>query len=80
MILSHISYTPITGFTTAELGCEKGNNAYSMINKFESPVSNEYIKLFNSLWKSDKMEDVTDKVIESISMAYKENPLPLSIL
>lgn len=74
MNIDDISYTPITGFTTAELGCEKGNNAYSMINKFESPVSNEYIKLFNSLWKSDKMEDVTDKVIESISMAYKENP------
>lgn len=73
MNVDDISYMPITGFTTAELGCEKGNNAYSMINKFESPFSNEYIKLFNSLWNSDKMEDVTDKVIENISAAYKEN-------
>lgn len=73
MSVDDISYMPITGFTTAELGCEKGNNAYSMINKFESPFSNEYIKLFNSLWNSDKMEDVTDKVIENISAAYKEN-------
>ena len=73
MNVDDISYMPITGFTTAELGCEKGNNAYSMINKFEAPFSNEYIKLFNSLWNSDKMEDVTDKVIENISAAYKEN-------
>ena len=73
MNIDDISYMPITGFTTAELGCEKGNNAYSMINKFESPFSNEYIKLFNSLWNSDKMEDVTDKVIENISAAYREN-------
>ena len=73
MTVDDIAYMPITGFTTAELGCEKGNNAYSMINKFESPFSNEYIKLFNSLWDSDKMEDVTDKVIENISAAYKEN-------
>lgn len=73
MNVDGISYMPITGFTTTELGCEKGNNAYSMINKFESPISNEYIKLFNSLWNSDKMEDVTDKVIDNISAAYKEN-------
>ena len=73
MNVDDISYMPITGFTTAELGCEKGNNAYSMINKFESPVSNEYSKLFNSLWNSDKLEDVTDKVIENISAAYNEN-------
>lgn len=73
MNVDDISYMPITGFTTADLGCEKGNNAYSMINKFESPFSNEYIKLFNSLWNSDKLEDVTDKVIENISAAYNEN-------
>ena len=73
MNVNGISYMPITGFTTAELGTEKGNNAYSMINKFEAPFSNEYINLFNSLWNSDKLEDVTEKVIENISAAYNEN-------
>lgn len=34
MNVDDTSYMPITGFTTAELGTEKGNNAYSMINKF----------------------------------------------
>ena len=27
------SYMPIAGFTTVELGCERGNNAYTMVNK-----------------------------------------------
>ena len=73
MNVDEISYMPITGFTTAELGCEKGNNAYSMIAKIEAPFSIENIKLFNSLWTSDKLEDVTDKVVENISAAYNEN-------
>ena len=73
MNVDDISYMPITGFTTEELGTEKGNNAYSMINKFEAPFSSEYIKLFDSLWNSEKMEDVTEKVIENISAAYNEN-------
>lgn len=30
---------PIQGFTTVDLGCERGNNAYTMINKFEAPFS-----------------------------------------
>ena len=81
MNVDDISYMPITGFTTADLGCEKGNNAYSMINKFESPFSNEYIKLFNSLWNSDKLEDVTDKFrndLQNNSIAeFKQELKPL---
>ena len=33
------AYMPITGFTTVELGCERGDNAYTMINKFEWRLS-----------------------------------------
>lgn len=73
MNVDDTAYMPITGFTTAELGCEKGNNAYSMINKINAPISNEYISLFNNLWNSDSMEDVTEQVIDSISAAYNEN-------
>jgi hypothetical protein len=68
------TYLPINGFTTVDLGCEKGNNTYNMVNKFEAPFSNEYIKLFNNLWNDkDKLNDVTEQVIESISSVYKEN-------
>ena len=35
--LDNTRYAPITGFTTVELGCEKGNTAYTMIQKMEAP-------------------------------------------
>ena len=68
------TYTPMNGFTTVDIGCEKGNNRYNYVNKFEAPFSNEYIKLFNDIWNDkDRLQDVTDVVIDSISAVYKEN-------
>lgn len=68
------AYMPITGFTTVELGCERGDNAYTMINKFEAPFSQQYLALFNQVWNdSAKMQVVTDKVLDNITNVYKEN-------
>jgi hypothetical protein len=68
------NYMPITGFTTVDLGCERGNNAYSMIQKTQTPFSDAYIELFNTLWNDNsKLQEVTDIVIENISSAYNEN-------
>lgn len=68
------TYLPLNGFTTVDLGCEKGNNSYYMVNKFESPFSQEYMKVFQNLWNDkEKLEDVTEQVIESISTVYREN-------
>lgn len=68
------SYGSITGFTTVDLGCERGNNLYNIIQKIETPFSNMYIDLFENLWKDEKrFKDVTDEVIESITAAYNEN-------
>ena len=68
------SYSPLDGFTTVDLGCEKGNHAYTMIQKSEAPFSKAYIDLFNQLWNdSARMQVVTDEVIDSIGNAYKEN-------
>ena len=68
------NYMPINGFTTVELGCERGNNAYTMIQKSDAPFSNAYISLFDELWNDDeKLQIVTDEVIESITVAYNEN-------
>ena len=68
------SYMPLNGFTTVELGCERGDNAYTMINKLEAPFSQQYLALFNQLWNdNEKLQVVTDEVIENISNAYKEN-------
>ena len=72
--LDNISYSPINGFTTVDLGCERGNNAYTMIQKSEAPFSQAYIELFNQLWNDNsRLQVVTDEVIDSISNAYKEN-------
>lgn len=68
------TYLPINGFTTVDLGCERGNNAYNIVNRLEAPFSKEYIKIFNEIWNDKtRLQDVTEEVIENISTVYKEN-------
>ena len=68
------AYMPINGFTTVELGCERGDNAYTMITKFDAPFAQQYLSLFNQVWNDNsKMQVVTDKVLDNITNAYKEN-------
>jgi hypothetical protein len=76
------TYMPLNGFTTVDLGCEKGNNIHNMINRIEAPFSEEYFKLFNEIWHNkDKLQDVTDEVIENITTVYRENsPSSFTIL
>lgn len=75
MTVDESTYAPISGFTTVDLGCERGNNAYYTVMKTESfENANHYIKLFEQLWNDKKMlQEVTDIVIENISAAYREN-------
>ena len=56
--LDEKSYMPVNGFTTVELGCERGNNAYMMIQKAESPFSAAYLDLF------EKMSGIEKKSIQ----------------
>ena len=68
------AYMPLNGFTTVDIGCERGNNSYNMVNSIEAPFSTQYIQLFDTLWNDkDKLQDVTDVVIENITTAYNEN-------
>ena len=68
------AYMPIVGFTTTDIGCDRGNNAYNMVNSLDAPFAQQYISVFNELWNDKvKLEDVTETVIESISTAYNEN-------
>jgi len=68
------SYMPVNGFTTVDLGCERGNNVYNFVQKTDAPVSGTYLELFESIWNDRvKMQDVTDEVIENITTAYNEN-------
>lgn len=68
------AYMPINGFTTVDIGCERGNNSYNMVNSMEAPYATEYMKLFDTLWNDkDKMQDVTERIISNISTVYNEN-------
>ncbi len=74
MTVDDSCYTPITGFTSVELGSEHGNNAYTMMQKIETPLSDGYLKLFDDLWNdTKKLQEVTGEVIENITAAYTEN-------
>lgn len=68
------NYMPINGFTTVDLGCERGNNAYNMVQKTETPFSTAYIDLFESIWNdSTKLQEVTEEIIDNVTVAYNEN-------
>lgn len=68
------AYMPINGFTTVDIGCERGNNSYNMVNSIEAPFSTQYMQLFETLWNDkQKMQDVTEMIISNISTAYNEN-------
>ncbi len=69
-----LTYLPLGGFTTVDIGCDRGRNAYNYVNKFEAPASTEYIKLFEQIWADEsRMQDVTEEVVESIAAVYQEN-------
>lgn len=69
-----VTYLPFTNFTTAELGEDRGNNAYSITTKFYAPSTEHYLNTFNQIWNdNDRLADVTGTVLENITAAYKEN-------
>lgn len=70
-----VAYTPINGFTTVDIGCERGNNIFYMVNALdEAPFTAQYMQIFEELWNDQsKLQDVTDIIIENIETAYNEN-------
>ena len=68
------TYMPLHGFTTSDIGCERGNNIINPVNKMFAPLSGEYIRMFNQIWNDKSlMQDVTEQVIDGITAAYNEN-------
>lgn len=73
LVVDDIGYTPINGFTTVELGCDKGDVITTTIVK-DSSLAKVLLRDFDELWNDSKMlQEVTDEVIESITAAYNEN-------
>lgn len=71
---STAAYTPLMNFTTADLGADRGHNAYSTTTKVYAPQAQHFIDTFESVWNdTDRLADVTESVLENITAAYKEN-------
>lgn len=68
-------YVPMSGFTTVDLGCERGNNAYNIVQCMDEPQATQmYMRTFDELWNDPvRMQDVTDSVIKNISTIYAEH-------
>lgn len=67
-------YLPIKDFSTSQLGIEKGDDVYTMVNVLPSLSAEAYLNIFNQQWENDdKFKDVTGKVLEYIETVYQEN-------
>lgn len=68
------AYFPFNEFTTTELGCEQGNNLCPGMMRLPAPYTEQYVRNFNELWQEkEKIQDVTDTIIENIETVYREN-------
>jgi SNF2 family DNA or RNA helicase len=69
------TYTQTVGFSTVDLGYERGDNISNIVIKSDDyNMTKTYFQLFEQVWNDDeKMKDVTAEVIEYISTVYNEN-------
>lgn len=71
---ARLTYQPFNEFSTTELGCEKGNNICPLTMRVSSPYADNFLQNFNSLWNdSERIQEVTDTVLNNIENVYKEN-------
>lgn len=70
------TYTPIQGFSTVDLGYERGDYIANFVNKSDDyNFTKAYVELFEQVWSdNERMEDVTLEIIEYITTVYQENP------
>lgn len=68
-------YMPLQGFTAVDLGYQQGNAVSNIVNCMDEPATTStFLGLFNQIWSDqDKVEDVTQRLIDHISSVYQEN-------
>ncbi len=69
------AYLPLHGFTSADLGYERGNAISNMVTKVdEAPMTAQYVQLFDQIWhNAEQLDDVTEAVYDHIASVYAEN-------
>lgn len=75
VIDDNVAYTQLQGFTTADLGYERGNAVSSFVNRLdEAPMTEQYMQLFDQIWTNpEQVSDVTEAVYDHIASVYAEN-------
>lgn len=69
-----LTYMPFNEFTTTEIGTQKGKQLFSQVARLDAEATRGFVDNFNNLWKDqDKVQDVTDQVLEGIETVYREN-------
>lgn len=68
-----VTYMPFSGFTAGEFGCGSCPTTTGIMRS-DTSSSKNFLHMFDSVWESDQLEDVTDAVVENISQMYRENP------
>ncbi|MGW8645619.1 helicase-related protein [Micromonospora chalcea] len=69
------AYLPLQGFTSADLGYQRGNAVSNMVTKLdEAPMTAQYVQLFDQIWHNpEQLDDVTEAVCDHIASVYAEN-------
>ena len=70
-----VTYNPVNGFTTTDLGYQQGNSIFTAISKTDFAEQSKFLfSMFDEVWNDkSKVEEITDNVVEMISSAYQEN-------
>lgn len=70
-----VTYTPVAGFTSVDLGYEKSDMLYQGIIKHDdASYARFFFNQFKNIWDDDsKVEDVTQSIVDYIASAYKDN-------
>lgn len=68
-------YAPINGFTAVDLGYERDDSySYLFFKDDSGDAARRWASVFDEMWgDADKIQDVTDRICETIASAYKEN-------
>jgi hypothetical protein len=70
-----VVYQPISGFTTTDLGFERGNAVSNFVSRIdEHPHTAAFLSTFEQIWEDEsKVEDVTERLRDHIASVYREN-------
>lgn len=71
----HAAYFPIQGFTTTDLGYERGSAVSNVVTKFEGATeTHQFLAIFDQVWHDhEQLQDVTQAVHDHIASVYAEN-------